>query len=443
MPTKDAYRSFPNRIKRQRQSFAFRERHDDEQGSGERKQGTLPRQAVLLLAVQGLFAAAGALSGAFVNVYLWKVSQNFAVIGWFALSAHFANVLTFYLAGKWVKEFNKMNSLRAGVALSAVFYLIVLLLKKQAVHYVVPLGALQGIAGGLFWLAFNVVYFEITEPDNRDKFNGYAGLLGSITGMIAPWISGFIITRMEDTAGYRIIFTVSLIIFLIGVATSFFLKKRKAQDAYSWTKAFRNLKDKGDPWRRAFPALMGQGMREGVFAFVIGLLVYIATQNEMKLGIYSFITSGVALFSFMLAGKWLKPHRRNLAMLIGTAAMILVILPFFWKVNYATLMFFGIGTSLFIPLFTIPMTSSVFDIIGRNQDSADHRVEYVVLREVGLNAGRIIGTILFLIAVSISTKPLMLNSLLLLVGSAPMLSWFLMRSWQESWAKKQLNENKN
>lgn len=157
---------------------------------------------------------------------------------------------------------------------------------------------------------------------------------------------------------------------------------------------------------------------------------------------YSLITSSVALVSFMLAGKILKPKHRNKAMLIGTTAMVIVILPFFWQINYTTLLVFGLGTALFIPFFTIPMTSSIFDMIGRNKDSAEHRVEYVVLREVGLNAGRILSSLLFLMAVSISTEPLMINCLLLVVGSAPILSWFFMRSWQERWAEKQRSVEK-
>lgn len=171
-----------------------------------------------------------------------------------------------------------------------------------------------------------------------------------------------------------------------------------------------------------------QGIREGVFIFVIGLLVYISTGNEMQLGNYALITSGVSLIAFYLAGKWLKPFRRNAAMLIGAVLITAVILPFFWKVNYTTLLIFGVGVSLFFPLYSIPMTSSVFDYIGRDEDSAAHRVEYVVLREESLNLGRMLGTLLFIAVVSLSKEPMVLNSFLLIIGSTPILSWMFMRT---------------
>ena len=112
----------------------------------------LDGQAKLLLAVQGLLGIANALSGTFLPVYLWKASQSLALIGWFNLSQTVVSGITFWLAGKWVKEHNKMNSLRLGVALSGVFYFIVLMLGKSAVTYAVPLGMFNGLSLGSFGL---------------------------------------------------------------------------------------------------------------------------------------------------------------------------------------------------------------------------------------------------------------------------------------------------
>ena len=388
--------------------------------------GKLDTQAMLLLAVNGLLAAANALSGTFMGVYLWKAKHDFAVVGWLTLATHAAMALTFWLAGKWVKEHNKMNSLRLGVAISACFYFLVLWLGSRSVHYVLLLGVVQGMASGFFWLAFNVVYCEVTNPHNRDRFNGWAGLLGSGAGIVGPWISGLLIVRMTGASGYRLMFSISLGIYLVGVLVSFFLKKRKAQGEYDWLLPLRCLRQKG-PWRRVCAALVAQGVREGVFGFMIGLMVYLATRSEAKLGGFSLITSSVALVSYWLAGKFVKPRYRSAAMLAGVCGMVAVIVPFFWKVGYVTLLLFGVSVSLFYPLFTIPMTSTVFDLIGQDEESAKQREEYIVLRELSLNLGRMLGTGLFLGVVSWRTDTLVVNWLLLVIGSSPLASWAFMR----------------
>lgn len=392
---------------------------------------SLGGQAVLLLVVQALFGVANALSGTFVPVYLWKASQSYTLIGWFTLGQYVMSGLTFWIAGKWVKEHNKMNSLRIGIILSGVFYCTVLLLGQQAKIYYMPLGILHGMALGFFWVAFNVVYFEVTNPDNRDRYNGLAGLLGSAAGIVAPWVSGLLITSMKGEKGYRLIFTLSLVIFSISVVLSFWLKKRHGQGIYNWKHGIQQLMEKGNPWRRIFPAIAAQGVREGVFMFLVGLTVYVATQNESKLGTYSLITSLVALISFWIVGKILKKNNRKIAMLIGVIMIAVVILPLFWKVSYMTLVMFGIGTSLFIPLYIIPMTSRVFDLIGQSEESAREREEFIVLREAGLMFGRVIGLSSYLIVLPLNHSMVAITWLLFAVGVVPIAGWWLFKPFLE------------
>ncbi|MGG4035600.1 MFS transporter [Paenibacillus cisolokensis] len=400
--------------------------HSRERSSG-RPAGTLDAQAVLLLAVQGFFGAAGAVSGTFVPVFLWKTSQSYALLGWYTLTQYVTSGLTFWLAGKWIKEHNKMNGLRLGVALSGGFYLAVLMLGEQAKAYMIALGVLNGVAAGLFWLAYNVVYFEITEPDNRDKFNGWAGFLGSAAGILAPWISGIVITSRQGLGGYRIIFTISLIIYGAAVILSFWLRKRKFGERYDWLHTIRQLKERGNPWRRVAPAIALQGVREGVFMFLVGLMVYVVTRSEKMVGNFSLITSLVALGAFWVTGKLLSVQNRKLIMLIGVIMISAVITVLFFGFNYTALLVFGIGTSLFMPLYTIPMTSTVFDLIGRTEESARQRVEFIVMRELMLTAGRSVGLLAYMAVVPRDDSPLAIAMLLLAVGAMPIAGWWFIR----------------
>lgn len=389
--------------------------------------GQLDKQTLLLLAVNGLFITANALSGTFLGVYLWKESNDFILLGWFTLLTHAFMALTFWIAGNGAKEGNKMIVLRLGIGTSASFYVLVLLFGKAAIHYVWLLGIVQGIAVGFFWLAFNVVYFEATNAANRDRFNGLSGVIGSVAGMVAPWCSGYLISKMAGESGYRVIFMISFGLFLAGIAVSFLLQKRTTAGNYDWLLTVRALRKPGAPWRPVVAALAAQGLREGVFGIVIGVLVYIQTGSEWKLGNFALITSAVGFASFYAVGKWLKPAWREKAMLVGTIVMTAVIVPFFFGVSFTTLLLFGIGVALFIPLYTIPMTSAVFDMIGKDEESARQRVEYVVMRELALNAGRMAGMAIFISTLYISRSPAVINWLLLLIGSAPILSWYFMR----------------
>jgi YQGE family putative transporter len=388
---------------------------------------SLGRQSILLLGVNGLFVLAGALSGTFLNVYLWKSRPDYAMLGWFTISQQIALGLTFWLAGKWVKEHNKMYALRLGTALSGVFYMLVLWAGPKAVDWIWPLGILLGCALGLFWIAFNVVYFEVTDRENRDLFNGWVGLLGSMTGIIGPWFSGLIISRMADNTGYRLIFTVSLVIYVIAVVFSFFLKKREVSGTYRWSEPWRQLSAKDSPWRPLGMGLFAQGAREGVFAFLIALLVYIATKQEYKLGQFSLITSAVALVSYWAAGKWFKPQYRSRGMLAGAILLFIVLLPLLWKVSYGTLLIMGIGSALSMPLYILPMISAGFDLMGTSGENVEKRVELVVLRELCLMVGRLFGLAVFILTVMNGPSLQTLTWLIVGLGAFPLIGWIFMR----------------
>lgn len=387
----------------------------------------LNRQSLLLLAVNGLIVLAGALSGTFLNVYLWKSKQDYAMIGWFTVAQQVAIGLTFWLGGKWVKEYNKMNALRAGIVLSGLFYLLVLWAGPNAVRWIWPLGLLLGIAMGLFWLSFNVVYFEVTDRVNRDLFNGWVGLLGSVTGIVGPWFSGLLITWLKGDRGYRVVFTISLVIYGLCVFLSFFLKKRERGSCYSWAEPISQLRSKGNPWRWMTPGLVAQGVREGVFAFLIGLLVFVATKQESKLGQFTLITSAISLLTYWVAGKWFKPKFRSPGMLVGALLLWIVILPLLWKNGYGTLLAFGIGTAVFMPLYILPITAAGFDLMGRSDETVEKRVELVVLRELSLMVGRLLGTFIFIAVLMVSRTPLTITVLMLVLGASPIVSWVFAR----------------
>ncbi len=150
--------------------------------------------------------------------------------------------LTFILAGRWAKKIDRVIVLRIGVIFLALFYLTVLLTGKHASTFLLLLGGLLGIGYGFYWLAYNVLTFEITEPETRDFFNGFLGILASVGGMIGPIAAGIIITRFEKFTGYSIVFGLSLALFALAVLLSFSLKPRPAHGKYCFTRILAERK---------------------------------------------------------------------------------------------------------------------------------------------------------------------------------------------------------
>jgi len=385
----------------------------------------LDKDAWLLLLISFLYTLAAALSNTYVNVYLWKLKESFLIIGLFNLYQYIAIMIAFIIAGRLAKRFDRVFILRVGVIILAIYYLTVLLFGAEAPKYHALLGILLGLGEGFFWFSFNLLYFEITGPQNRDSFNGWNGLLTSSSGIIIPFLSGWFISSKTGVSGYKTIFFISLVIFIIAVISSLLFQKRVYTGVYRLKEVLKETTEKSD-WRNIFLAMTAQGMREGVIIFLIGLLIYIEKKNEFSLGTYTMIISAITSITYFLVGRYIKKSWRDTSMLIGTLFMALAVIPLSQEISYNRILIYGIGTSLFAPLYFIPLTSKTFDQIGKDSKSSDLRGEYIVVREAGLNSGRVFITIVFIIIVKFFDTEY-LRYLLLFSGSIQILAWYFMR----------------
>ena len=338
----------------------------------------LTKDLTLLLIIGGLYSLSIALSNTFVNIYLWKQSGELSDLGLYNLSIVVAQPLTFILAGRWAKKVDRVIVLRIGVIFLALFYVTVLLVGTRASDYLLLLGALLGIGYGFYWLAYNVLTFEITEPETRDFFNGFMGILGSVGGMIGPFAAGFIISRLEKFTGYTVVFGLSLGLFAVAVFLSFFLKRRPAHGKY-WFQRIITERKNDKNWRMITNAHFFQGLREGVFVFIVSVFVFIATDSEMALGTYGLINSGISFLAYYFVSRMLKKQYRKKAILFGGLLLFFAIFLIVFDPSYTRLLLYAALIAVAYPLLLVPYASMTYDVIGRGWKAAEMRIEYIVV----------------------------------------------------------------
>ncbi|MCM3725135.1 MFS transporter [Neobacillus cucumis] len=386
----------------------------------------LTKDLSLLLIIGGLYSLSVALSNTFVNIYLWKQTGQYSDIALYNLSIVVLQPLTFILAGRWAKKIDRVIVLRIGVIALAVFYLAVLITGTNASTYLLLLGGLLGIGYGFYWLAYNVLTFEITEPETRDFFNGFLGILSSAGGMIGPIAAGIIITRFEEFTGYTFVFGLSLALFGLAVFMSFSLKPRPASGKYCFTRIIEERKQ-NENWRFVTNAHFVQGLREGTFAFVISVFVYISTGSEMSLGTFGLINSGISFVAYYLASRLIKKKHRKKAILIGGIILYASVLLIIWDLNFVKLLLYGGMIAIAYPLLLVPYSSTTYDVIGSGWKAAEMRIEYIVVREIYLNLGRIISVLAFLAAVTWFNEEKSIPILLFFLGAGHLLIYLFMR----------------
>ncbi|WP_273129907.1 MFS transporter [Bacillus weihaiensis] len=384
------------------------------------------KDLLLLLCIGGLYSLSISLSNTFVNVYLWKQSGQFLDLGIYNLSIVTLQPLTFIVAGRLAKKIDRVMVLRLGVIFLAIFFLSVLIIGSNAAKFLILLGGTLGVGYGFYWLAFNVLTFEITEPETRDFFNGFLGIMNSTAGMIGPIIAGFIISRFENFTGYTTIFSISLLLFSGAVILSFFLKRRPADGDYLFIRIIKERKNNKN-WWLITNAHFFQGLREGTFIFIIGVFVFITTGSELALGTFGLVNSGVAFLSYYIAARVIKKNRRKPFILIGGSILYLSISLLIFDLTYTKLLIYAGLIAIGYPMLLVPYMSLTYDVIGKAWNAAKARIEYIVVKELFLNAGRIVSILCFIFAITVFDEKKSIPVLLPIIGMGHLIIFFFVK----------------
>ncbi|UOQ47439.1 MFS transporter [Gracilibacillus caseinilyticus] len=385
----------------------------------------------ILLTIGGLYSLATFLSNAFVNVFLWKQSGNYVDIAVYNLFIYILQPIAFVIAGKFTKKVDRTLIIRFGVTFLSIFYVTVLLVGDQASKIPYLLGAILGIGYGFYWLAFNVLTFEVTEPESRDFFNGILGVLQSLGGMIGPFVAGYIISKLDNFQGYSIIFFISFFLFLLAVVCSFFLKKRKATGRFLFRHVVEERKSNSN-WRFILNAHIFQGLREGLFIFIVAIWVYIATDSEFALGSFNLLFSFCSFVGYYVITKLTKKSNRKKTIFFGGLLLYLGVGIFVFQPGFWMLLLYGVVVGVAYPVFNVPFISLTYDIIGKAKGAKELRIEYIIFRELFVNIGRVSAISLFIIGVLVFDPEFIIPILLLTIGSGNLIAYYFVRKTDSS-----------
>lgn len=382
----------------------------------------LTKDFKFLLIIGALYSLSVALSNTFVNVYIWKLTAGFFPIGIYNLAIVIAQPIFFIIAGWMARQVDRIIVFRIGVFLLAIYYLVILFSGERATSFLWLIGALLGIGYGFYWLAYNVLTFEITEPETRDFFNGFMGILTSFGSMVGPLVAGFILSRYVKR-GYHLLFALSLLLFALATILSFFMKRRPARGRYM-LRAIIKERALNSNWQMITNASYAQGLREGIFAFLINLHVYLVGKSEMALGKFAFIHSFISMIGYFFATRFIKKTQRKQAILGGGLVLFVAVFFIIIRPTFLFFMIYGIIISLAYPLVLVPYISTVYDVIGSAREAGKFRIEYIVVRELFLNFGRGTSVGAFLITISFFPAELAIPYLLAIFGAGYVLIYF-------------------
>ncbi len=103
--------------------------------------------------------------------------------------------------------------------------------------------------------------------------------------------------------------------------------------------------------------------------------------------------------------------------MFGGVLLYLALFIIITDVTYARLLLYAAVIAVAYPVLLVPYISITYDVIGRGWKAAEMRIEYIVVRELFLNGGRIVSILLFIVAISFFNEEKSIPMLLLIIGA--------------------------
>lgn len=366
--------------------------------------GVLLREQKLFLAAVSLFFVAAGLSGIFVNTFLYSCASisgelvsGIKSVAYYNLCLYASMAVFSVVIGITGKAVPSRILMIAGLCLYALVFVLLLFLGKECVNYIWALGFLNGMGTAFFQFNYGDAVTFATSGENRDYYLSIQGGINAITAVITPLIASVLIDLVGGLNGFTVLFSVVLGVLAACLACCLCLTY---SDGNKTNTHFGNvfvcsLRDKS--MRYASLGELVSGLREGVMAFLVPVLLFVLSDSNSTVGLYACML-GVLQLTF---SKWAEGriNGRNRALVILLSCLLNAGIGFVFLsgVGYVPIFSYGAVTAGVQSFFAAATFFIFYDAAYKIPNSHYKNLEILTVRELYRNAGRSIGVFALLL----------------------------------------------
>jgi len=348
----------------------------------------------LFICAHFAFHAALSMTSIFVSAFLFNVSGKMSTIAIYHLFFYFMEMLGIYCVVRFSDKLNNVIFSTIGLVLHAIAYGALLLTREGAIHIYPLIASICGLGSGFYWVSYYTLLQVYTSPHNRQFGIAFISLIQSVISLSAPLVSGFILSKVIGTVGYIIIFSIALVFFAISVFVELRLRgtvsENKSKKLFPMIKKMWHKKALNCEMLGEFIA----GLRGGVYAFYLSILIYSMTSDELILGFSNTVSGAVSiLIAYFLSRVNFGEKGRGIMLITALSAGLMITGSlFFWYGALAVIVYFVLNnaTEAIANHFKTYMGYEVSEYASRVCET-DCAVEHSAVKLIALEIGRLCG----------------------------------------------------
>lgn len=337
------------------------------------------------------------MSGLFLNLYLWRLTQDLYVNGVYNIINFLITPIAFAVGGIITKRKDRMVTYRLGIMMIAVFYLCVIIAQEQVASWYMLFAIFNGIAGGLYWTGYLVLMYDVSTEQNRVRFLAVNMVVFNSAGLIGPALAGFIIQWSGGLQGYIIVFLIAFVMFVVASVISFRIPSIVSHHRAYYLKLMGLVMRRNGLFVKGLGAFLVLGLFQGIMLFLPNILLFQTFGREDLVGYLGMFFSSLTVATGYLISRRVGKEPVRKFVLYSSAGIVLGSVFLLYDVTSWTVLVYMIAFSICNPLAVNTLTSYYYGLIGKLPLKGQLRVESVVMRETFLNSGRIISIVLLLV----------------------------------------------
>jgi YQGE family putative transporter len=373
--------------------------------AGERKHllriGSKARALLLSFVV---YSACWPLISTFGGAYIWRTNQSLELLVAFNIGIFVAVPIGFYGNAILMQQY-PVARLYSGGFLGIGAAMLLFVFSGASELWGVGLGGFTvGLFLGLYWASRVLLTLNLTNNRERDLFFAIDTMVATAMGVAMPAIFGIFIQHrfflpdtFDEQGSYRTLLLFAFVAFLVGAYRISRMNFQAERPAPIW------CRDKSRVWRSMSVVMLCRGFADSavwIMPIVLPLQVF---GGEGSLGgVQSASAIVIAVFVYFVGRAIQVPSKRLQVLLWAVVGVHVAALPLLCGVTQTSVVLFGLLNGLSTALIWLTLNPIVFSAIEHLEESPTERLGYICHRELTLNLGRIVGSLLFVMSLQIA-----------------------------------------
>ncbi len=372
----------------------------------------LNKKSWLLIIINTIHAIINLFYSTFLVAYFLNITQNNIIpSSLFYIFTFILVTIGFPAIGPLIKNGNKLFLYRMSFLVGLILLLLIIYLKENIVHYVWILGFIFGIEKIFYWYPQNVLISEIANKNQLVKYTGYSMFFMGLAKIITPVILGYFISLNSFINTAVFILALTIILFFL----SFLLKDNKSQSKKFNLKALWVLATRRNKIKTILKIEFLKGIALDIIDTLIILYIVYMFKTNLNLGIFTSLFAICSVATDFILGNRCNFKSFKIILLIANILLFIATAYFVFDTSKFTFILYNL---IFASAGEAIRTITETNMYKMSQDKSvvvHYRAEYIALREIVLNLGRIIGFTMVILA-ALSNNEMLLKYLILLLS---------------------------